>query len=322
VPGNSHRTREIDVLLESDVAGYPVRIAVECKNEKTPIGSKPIDESIGKLDDLGIPRQQGIYVSASGYRRTAIDRAQKAEIRLLKMEGLTKDRLSAAVVEAFQSIVYLLEVIREISIVNSIDRQLTPVEFHTLYNSDGQWSGMPADLIWECWYHGGKPDSTLGEHQLQLEVPQGWHQIVDGQRVAILSMTAKVHVVGSVVTLPGNAEHLSLVDASNAALERTLINTSFDTSRPQYPVTMLRTEEDLEAFTQRSCGLHVAIGRFRLPRIHAGPCYRPPSERTAQKLGALMHAFMAGKVPDPRPIDIREIEGTDMGVLWEPILQE
>ena len=73
--GTTGRKREIDVLLTSEVAEYPVRVAIECKNEKARIGSERIDALIGKLDDIGIPTQQSMYISASGYTRDAIERA-------------------------------------------------------------------------------------------------------------------------------------------------------------------------------------------------------------------------------------------------------
>ncbi len=56
--------REIDVLITAIVAGYPVQMAVECKNEA--------DAFIGKLQHVGIPPQQGIYISANGYTTGAI----------------------------------------------------------------------------------------------------------------------------------------------------------------------------------------------------------------------------------------------------------
>src|SRR4051794_40207647 len=74
-------SREIDVLISCEVAGYSVRLAIECKNEKDPIGVERIDAFIGKLKDVGIPVQQGIYISASGYTAGAIRRARVEGIR-------------------------------------------------------------------------------------------------------------------------------------------------------------------------------------------------------------------------------------------------
>ena len=74
---SSKRKREIDVLLTSYVAGYPVKIAIECKNERKKVGSEKIDAFVGKLKDIGIPTQQGIYVSPTGYTKDALDRAKE-----------------------------------------------------------------------------------------------------------------------------------------------------------------------------------------------------------------------------------------------------
>src|SRR5437588_519942 len=75
--------REIDILLVCDIAGYPVRMAIECKNEDKPIGSPKIDAFVGKLQYVGIPPQYGIFISANGYTIGAIERAKAAGMRVL-----------------------------------------------------------------------------------------------------------------------------------------------------------------------------------------------------------------------------------------------
>src|SRR5581483_3827416 len=104
VQGEGKRRREIDVLVTGNLAGHTVQIAVECKNESKPIGVQKIDEFIGKLKDVGIPCKQGIYVSASGYTEGAIERAIKEGIKPFTLVGLTKEGLSAVLLEAFQAI--------------------------------------------------------------------------------------------------------------------------------------------------------------------------------------------------------------------------
>ena len=99
--------REIDVLISGQLVGYPTRIAIECKNYKTEIGKADIDAFIGKLNDLGFPTQHGIYVSTSRYTKGALKRAKNAGVRTLNLDGLTRDRLSAAIYDALQSIIYL-----------------------------------------------------------------------------------------------------------------------------------------------------------------------------------------------------------------------
>src|SRR5436190_1367238 len=62
-------TREIDILLSSQVCGYPVRYVFECKNERKRIGVEYIDAFVGKLQDVGIPTQYGIFVTTSDYSK-------------------------------------------------------------------------------------------------------------------------------------------------------------------------------------------------------------------------------------------------------------
>src|SRR5947209_2491928 len=69
--GSQEPTREIDVLLSSEVCGYPVRWAFECKNWKKRIGVEYIDAFVGKLQDIGIPAQFGIFVTTSDYSKGA-----------------------------------------------------------------------------------------------------------------------------------------------------------------------------------------------------------------------------------------------------------
>jgi hypothetical protein len=60
------RRREIDVLITSNVAGYPVRFGIGCKNEAEPLGTAAVDNFVRILEETGIPVQQGILVSAKG----------------------------------------------------------------------------------------------------------------------------------------------------------------------------------------------------------------------------------------------------------------
>lgn len=86
---------EIDVLLTSAMLGYPVTHAIECKNLKGKVGKGNIQSFIGKLEDVNIPHQHGIYISAKGYTKDAIDRASTTGIKLLTMTGLTPDGLAS-----------------------------------------------------------------------------------------------------------------------------------------------------------------------------------------------------------------------------------
>src|SRR6266487_2000361 len=100
---NPKRKREIDVLLSGTISGYPIRIAIECKNYKSVIGAPKIDAFVGKLEQIGIPSQHGVFVAAGGFTADAIDRAKEAGIKTLILTGLTKDRLAVEIFSAVQA---------------------------------------------------------------------------------------------------------------------------------------------------------------------------------------------------------------------------
>jgi hypothetical protein len=316
--GNARRKREIDVLLTSNVAGYLVQIAIECKNKKEVVGSPKIDAFIGKLSDIGIPARHGIYVSASGYSGGAIERASQAGIKPLVLTGLSKDSLSTAVVEAFQSIVYLLPEVLNIHVANGVGNTLNSFQMLMFYDEQGQTCGSIPDLIWQSWLNGQLPLS-IGEHDIPITIPAGWHQVIDGKIEPVLSVSAKLRILGLVVTVSGKARQHLLVDASTKKPEKFKVDASFETDKTTFPVTAIQTEEQLKAFVERPGAVKLSIGRIALPRIHIGPMYWPPSERVGQIVIEKMRAFEAGKTSDPRPFNLAEIEGMDMQAIWEPI---
>src|SRR4051812_25494191 len=63
------RRREIDVLITSNVVGYPVRFGIGCKNEAKLLDTAAVDSFVRILKEVGIPVQHGILVSAKGYTR-------------------------------------------------------------------------------------------------------------------------------------------------------------------------------------------------------------------------------------------------------------
>jgi hypothetical protein len=316
--GGGSSKREIDVLLTSSVAGYPVRVAIECKNEAGKIGSPKIDQFVGKLDDVGIPSSLGIYVSVNGYTKGAIERARKAGIRTLVLTGLTKDRLSAAVTKAFQSMVYLFADIAWLRVENEVSTVEEFAELSAYYDADGVLRDTLPHMVWRTWVEGGMT-SDLGDHKLNFQVPEEWHNVVNGEKVSARAISAVIRVVGYVVTFSGEARQHTLLDAANRRAERWMTDLAFDGSlEPSYPMRSFRTEEELREYLEKQEAVRM-VGRLRLPRIRAGAMYWPPSERTTKKVAELMEAYKAGKIPDPRPIKFAEIEGMDLNAVFEPI---
>lgn len=317
-PVGGGRKREIDVLLTTSVAGTPVSIAIECKNEAKKIGSPKIDAFVGKLKDVGIPSSLGIYVSVNGYTGDAIERARKAGIRTLVLTGLTKDRLSAAVETAFQSMVYLFADIARLQVENEVSTVEGFAELSSFYDADGVLRDTLPHMVWRTWVERAV-SSDLGEHELRFQVPDGWHNVVDGKKVPARAISAVIRVVGFVVTFSGKARQHTLFDAANKRAERWMTDLAFDGSlEPSYPMRGFWAEEELREYLEKQEAVKL-VGRLRLPRIRAGAMYWPPSERTRKKVGEIMEAYKAGKIPDPRPLKFAEIEGMDLNTVFEPI---
>jgi len=76
----SHRMRQIDVLMQQQVAQFNIKIVIECKDYKHPVDVKGVEEFNGLLDDVGA--QKGILVCPKGFTRTAKTRAEGLQIDL------------------------------------------------------------------------------------------------------------------------------------------------------------------------------------------------------------------------------------------------
>lgn len=84
VPGhNSGVAREIDILIESKVANYNIKIAIECKDHKNPLNVKVVESIIGLMKD--IQANVGVIVSASGFTPAALNVGNDAGLKLYKL---------------------------------------------------------------------------------------------------------------------------------------------------------------------------------------------------------------------------------------------
>jgi hypothetical protein len=313
------RKREIDVLISTQVAGYPVRVAIECKNENKPVGIEEIDEFIGKLQDIGIPLQHGVFVSASGYAGNAAVRAQRAGIKALVLKDITST-LPFLVREAFQSLIYLLATVTGMNVRSSV-REGNTSEILFFRNEKGELVGAVPDLIWQDWKNGKIPPS-LGNHTIKLTLPENWHQIVAGQTATVYEISATVKVTGHVISFPGTVQQYSLINALSEEAERFQLQAKFDPPSGRYPVDMFDSEKDLQRHLDQMGPLRLSIGRFRIPRVVFNNIFWPPSKSSVEKMAAFVKDFEAGKGTSLQTITFSEIEGDDLSKAWEPIWDE
>jgi hypothetical protein len=220
-----NRKREIDVLLTVTAAGYPIRMAIECKNRGR-VGSPEIDAYVGKLQDIGIPPQLGIFVSAGGYTSGAVDRARDAHLRTLLLEGLTPDGLGAQLLAAIESTVYIVAEMGMLTIENDLPVATKPWHMGVFWNEYGNICGNIPLLLWMAWISNETPDS-IGRHEVELQVPTGWLRVIDGRRVTTKRIKAEIVVRGLVMSLRGRASRFMLRPPTDSANRKLALDSIF-----------------------------------------------------------------------------------------------
>jgi hypothetical protein len=304
------RNREIDILILNRLAGIDVKIAIECKNEKKKAGIPKIDSFVGKLIDVGIPPQQGIFITTSGYTKDALDRASVAGIKTLVFKDITDDTINEIINQAIQSITYLMLEIKSVTIVNNVAEPGEDIKF--FYDYQGNICGTIADLVWLNWKDGKIP-LKIGHHKVELKVPAEWNQRIQGHIEPIISAESEVVVYGLLVVIPGKHEEYTLVEPGSCVINRQFVNIQFDTDQQIYPVEAYDNEDKLKERLARY-RFRVALKGIKLPRIKYGEMYWPPTLKTISALSKLIKADGI----DFSQFRLENLEGLSLEALWEP----
>ena len=317
------RSRQIDVLLEGHFAGYPTMHAIECKNFRRPVDVGDIGRFRDLLEDVGLSPQQGVLVSASGIGSGALDRAQDLGMKVYELAGLTPDRLAAAVHEASQFMIVMVPTILGLFVEEEGSAgEEVGGELLILYDESGKPIAWLPDLVWLEWLRGGL-QSDIGEHEVELDVPRGWHLRASGQPLQVLSATARVKVSAAVVAFPGTASNFAMFDPEDQSVKRFRATASFERNPGEYPVFNFDEESELETFIEgRPEPVKMTVGRVKAPRIWLGHVYWPPSTRVMRRIQQYEKFHRAGRIGRLRMEDLRGVEGTDLRTLWEPIVQD
>lgn len=272
---------------------------------------------LGKLHDIGIPLQQGIFISASGYTKDAVRRARKEGVRTLLLRGLSVDGLKASITTAaFQSRVFLLARVSEVTYFTKDTLPHIPL----FGDGTGRLCGTVPHLIAQKWDDGSIP-TTVGVYDLTIPIPEGWRPFVStGQRVDLLmpKIYTQVKVTAFAFTVEGKAEEYSLADFETSQPEKLGVRAFFEAPVGRYALTPFETEAALESFLASRKG-HRITTRIKVPRIHYSPAYWPLSRRAAMRF---LELSPLAKTADGsiREIATEEIEGLDIAAAWEPPL--
>lgn len=295
-------TREIDVLLSGSIAGYLVRLAIECKNLQKKVGAPDLDRYVGKLGDVGIPVSHGIFVSASGYTSGAVRRARQGSIRVLELTGLTKNRLESEVRAAFQSAIYL---VAEVSSMVSFDVDV-PNRGLLYFDSAGRQRSCIPHRFWQLWVTGQVPEG-IGAHSILLEPPSGSYQYNEGELRTSTTVPLQYRVAAVAATLRGQATRHGLWNAGSGELERVRVDAKWNPEKDHLLVSTLHTEEAIQKHIT-SLGDVGVVTRIRAPRIICGRLYWPPSP---EALGKVNELLLKGLEPT-----FADVEGVDIGAAW------
>ena len=317
--GSQEPTREIDVLLSSQVLGYPVRWAIECKNWKQTIDVPHIDGFVGKLKDMGIPSQFGIFVTTSSYSSGAKRQAEKEGIRLLVIKDVLHD-LGRDIQQAIQNTVFLLPIINGLAFQNFVNDPVRNFgESLVLFNKQGEKLTSIPDQIWLAWID-GRIQASIGQNDIGLEFPDELYQNINGRLTLVQNISVKVKIVGLVLQFFGNASYYRLDNALTQITERQQIKAHFDPLQKKYPLQTVETEEQLREVLAKHSIVSVT-NCVCLPRLNFwNALYWPPSERAMKTMAERMQAFEAGLTPDPRPFNIADLEGTDLSAIFEDMI--
>ena len=72
--------RQVDILIEGEVADYEIRIVIDCKYFSQNVDVKQVESFIGMLDDLDV--NQGVLITRKGFSKASINRAYYGNTKL------------------------------------------------------------------------------------------------------------------------------------------------------------------------------------------------------------------------------------------------
>jgi len=99
--------------------------------------------------------------------------------------------------------------ITNIQVQNDIGGPASASDILFFRDKGGKVCGSVHDLVWTEWLSGRIPDE-LGNHQIELSLPEGWMQIVKGKVAQVHGIKVDLQITGHVVTVAGVVRRMSL----------------------------------------------------------------------------------------------------------------
>jgi hypothetical protein len=285
-----------------------MQIAIECKNDRKTTGIERVEAFSSKLRDVGIPR--GIYVSTRGFTAPARARAASDDIRLLTLEGLTADRLNAAISDALQSIVFLVPRTETFSRFDNADpSQSKPADWLEIEIDSSFGNGLPAiyEAVWQLWRDGSIP-ARIGEHVIFITLPPEFRYSKEEDPVENGVVVALIKVLGFAKTWSGVASSFVLRDADSGAAEQIRVEVTYPAEPELGDLFTVHSEAELSMHLAQGGVPHV-WKRIKSPRLATAKLYWPPSARAIFKARELQQ--------QGQDVTFANVEGYDVSVAWE-----
>lgn len=322
VDSSFRRYREIDVLIQGGFSGHDLTLAIECKNVNKIIGAPMMGEFIDRLTDVGIPHSSGVYVTARRFTRDAVDRARKAGIKLLTLDGLSPDRLASLLHQAVYSVVVLVPNL--IRIVVTLEhnifqkRILFPCTNSLLFfNKDGIYVSSVSTEAWKLWLKEGSR-MIIGTHNRKIDTT-GLYARGERGLEKVLSVDLDLGVVGWVADFLGTGTKHSLSTVPASRVERTRTTATFRFSSGTFDLKEFRSELELKQYVRNIPSVAHIKERVLAPRLWHDSLYWPPSDRALESIEERLTLHTLGYCTDLKPNNVTAIEGDNLSTAWEPI---
>lgn len=203
------------------------------------------------------------------------------------------------------------------SIVNKVPDPSENIKL--FFDEDGEICGTIGDLVWKNWINGKIP-MELSRHEVELEIPKGWQQIIHGKVEPVIRSSAIVTVCVLLLKIPGKANTYILRDPITKKIVRTHVQAKFDERKKKISVKIINDEKKLQKRLSKSkSSLNISIGRIKLSRILINSVYWPPSLHTISQLSKFSEKLDKEGLIDPNDFTLEKIEGNDIRAIWQPI---
>ncbi|MDO8141938.1 MAG: restriction endonuclease, partial [Candidatus Brocadiales bacterium] len=142
----SKTLREIDIAVSQNIGQHHIFIAIDCKDYKSPVDVKNIEEFIGLVEDVGA--NKGAIVSANGFTQAAKTRAADAGIDIYRLVDAEKHDWQSRI---------LIPALLDIRKIKSFNVNTGPFkitqdpETIILFNQNGEPIDTTLNLLYKKW---------------------------------------------------------------------------------------------------------------------------------------------------------------------------